>query len=458
MPSKIRQLGDFAKQADDILVRIDNVDSSAILTIARGAGFDSSSLLAAVDSDYLSTRQNFSFGLLSVGSNTLSSLGITNAKTSTQQDSDITATVNTLKDGAPTELDDLNKIAEAINDDADFFNTVKKYTLQNAPKSIIQGHSYGFLHGGQDLSSIPGSSTNRIDRFPFASDANTSNIGTFGFKTGYAGSFVDPSGNYFVAGGITAPTSISGSPPTGFHSTIYRKNSGDVGDLSAAKAYVSSSQSSTHGYISGGDVSPPGYGIRTIEKVQMATPFVVATVGDLSEQKYYGAGCSSSHCGYETGGVNPQATPPNPTSLNAIERFPFAADTYSSDIADLTGGRHGHAGNSSDTHGYMSGGSLGPDHPSGSTPWASNTSREKFAFANNNNAADVGDLANAFNRRATGVNSDVSGYTAGASVLPTGTNISTDHVQKFPFASDADTSTNVSNMSLRRKGMTGWQT
>ena len=452
MPSKVRQLGDFAKQADDILLRIDNIDSSAISTIAQGTGFDSSSLLALVDSSYISTRQSFTFGVLTNKPTTLSGYGITDAKTSTEQDSDITASVNTLKDGAPTELNDLNKIAAAINDDADFFNTVKKYTLQYAPKSVIQGHTSGFLHGGQDLSSISGSSTNRIDSFPFASDANTTNEGTFGFKTGYAGSFVDPSGNYFVAGGETNPTSISGSPPTGFHSTIYRKNSGDVGDLSTAKAYVSSSQSSTHGYISGG-ATPPSNAIRTIEKVQMTTPFVVSTVGDLSEQKYYGAGCSSSHCGYETGGINPGATPP-PSNLNTIERFPFAVDTYSSDIADLTGGRYGHAGNSSDTHGYMSGGSIGPDHPSGNTPWSSNTSREKFAFANNNNAADVGDLASAFDRRATGVNSDVSGYTAGS----TGTNVSTDHVQKFRFASDTDTSTNVGNMSLRRKGMTGWQT
>ena len=157
MPSKVRQLGDFAKQADDILLRIDNIDSSAISTIAQGTGFDSSSLLALVDSSYISTRQSFNFEVLTNKPTTLSGYGITDAKTSTEQDSDITASVNTLKDGAPTELNDLNKIAAAINDDADFFNTVKKYTLQYAPKSVIQGHTSGFLHGGQDLSSIPGS-------------------------------------------------------------------------------------------------------------------------------------------------------------------------------------------------------------------------------------------------------------------------------------------------------------
>ena len=64
MPSKVRQLGDFAKQADDILLRIDNIDSSAISTIAQGTGFDSSSLLALVDSSYISTRQSFNFGVL----------------------------------------------------------------------------------------------------------------------------------------------------------------------------------------------------------------------------------------------------------------------------------------------------------------------------------------------------------------------------------------------------------
>ena len=474
MPSKIRQLGDFAKQADDILSRIDNIDSSAISTIAQGAGFDSSSLLAAVDSDYLSTRQNFSFGLLSVGSNTLSSLGITNAKTSVQQDSDITASINTLRDGVITQLNDLNKIAAAINDDADFFDAVKTYTLANAPLSVIQGNNYGYVFGGLTSANAARGFT---DRFPFAAEnSNTGSYYHLHLKRGYSASSASPT-NYYIVGGYTDPASATPSvsypssggggasaPGYSYWNQILKAdfssggNASDIGDLISTMGYLGSHQSNSHGYASGGlnvITAPPGSGtannhFNQIQKYAYASDGNSATTGFLVDnEKRAHAGHSTPHCGYTSGSAN---SPGN--HKDTIERFPFAADTNSTDIADLSLMRQSHAGNSSDTHGYVSGGSTIEPAPSyASVTYA--TTIEKFSFSSNSNSTSVGDLAGSQDNYSCGVNSTTSGYTIG--LVAANPPVVNQSIQKFPFASDGDAVADGIQHQFR-KGQTGWQT
>lgn len=456
MPSKIRQLGDFAKQADDILSRIDNIDSTAISTIAQGAGFDSSSLLAAVDSDYLSTRQNFSFGLLSVGSNTLSSLGITNAKTSTQQDSDINASVNTLKDGAPAELDDLNKIAAAINDDANFFTTVQTYTLANAPLSVIQGSSTGFLYGGDTHQNA---TREYIDTFPFASEtSNTTRVSIAGSPLGRrktASSSVSPSNTAYISGGdVRSASAQPFTPSSNVYDSIIKVNTSysqtDVGDLDEEVRAASSQQSSKNGYVTGGYGQTSSARTNKIRKISFASDGNSTEAGQLTEGKWRVSGHSTPHCGYTSGGDIGQ---PDPS--NRIERFPFSADTYSSDIADLTGsGREQHAGNSSDTHGYVTGGEPRPDPGSGN----GQTTIEKFSFASNSNATDVGDLNEALFSAMTGVNSTTHGYVAGGTPSTAPGILVQNDVQKFSFASDGNAVAFGRQTSNSRRDQTGWQT
>jgi hypothetical protein len=71
-------------------------------------------------------------------------------------------------------------------------------------------------------------------------------------------------------------------------------------------------------------------------------------------------------------------------SSNVIDKFPFAADANATDVGDLTQARFGAAGQSSDEFGYTSG---------GSSP-VSNVI-DKFPFAADANATDVGDLTQA---------------------------------------------------------------
>lgn len=466
MPSKIRQLGDFAKQADDILTRIDNIDSSAISIIAQGTGFDSSSLLSSVDSNYISTRQNFSFELLSGKPTTLSGYGITNAKTSTEQDSDITSSINTLKDGVISQLDDLNKIAAAINDDSDFFNTIKTYTLANAPLSVIQGNNYGYSYGGTYPSNFTtGDFYYYTDRFAFSSDGNITayhnHIGGPRSASANAAAAVS-STHYYLSGGFTkspspdyplAPTFPGGI--AGYWKQITKTalstpiSASDIGDLVEPLTKCGSHQSHTHGYVTGGNYTPGNVSRNYIQKFPFASDGDAATIGSLDHNTYGGGSHSTPHCGYVAGG---EITGPYGTNLDGIQRFPLAADTNATDVGDLGIKRQQVGSNSSDTHGYLSGGYSTPLTPPSS---GGNTDAiTKFPFAvSSATSTDVGDQTYGQIAASTAGNSTTHGYTKGyTGYNPNGVPST---YQKVSFASDANS---VSVDSLRIGGnATGWQ-
>ena len=67
--------------------------------------------------------------------------------------------------------------------------------------------------------------------------------------------------------------------------------------------------------------------------------------------------------------------------VNTIDKFSFAADGNATDVGDLTVARFGPSGQSSTASGYSSGG-----HPNRFT------TIDKFPFAADANATDVGDL------------------------------------------------------------------
>ena len=65
-----------------------------------------------------------------------------------------------------------------------------------------------------------------------------------------------------------------------------------------------------------------------------------------------------------------------------IDKFSFATDGNATDVGDLTVGRQTGAGSSSTTHGYSAGG-YGP---------GTSNIIDKFPFSTDANATDVGDL------------------------------------------------------------------
>ena len=158
----------------------------------------------------------------------------------------------------------------------------------------IQGSVSGYTSGGSTISA-PITYSNIIDKFPFSTDTNAT----------------------------------------------------DVGDLTQSRSISAGQSSIVSGYTSGGS-TPSRSDI--IDKFPFAADSNATDVGDLSVVRTGSAGQSSSESGYISGGVD------GPGILNIIDKFPFAADGNAADVGDLTQNRSLTAGQNSLQNGYTSGG------------------------------------------------------------------------------------------------------
>ena len=190
-------------------------------------------------------------------------------------------------------------------------------------------------------------------------------------------------------------------------------------------------QGATSGYASGGGTAPGGVGVNTIENFPFATDTNSSDVGDLTVGRFYVAGQSSSTHGYVSGGyVNPSSTD---TFYNIIDKFPFSVDANATDVGNLPRTTGMTTGQSSSTHGHTSGGK----NPS------LITNITKFSFAADADGTDVGDLTVA-REVGAGQSSSENGYTSGGQT-PSKTNV----IDKFPFSSD-DNATDVGDLTQAR--------
>lgn len=158
-----------------------------------------------------------------------------------------------------------------------------------------------------------------------------------------------------------------------------------IGQLTLARAEMSSHNSQTHGYACGGVDQPTVYR-SVMDKFPFAAGnYNTTNIGNLAIARGYGRGHSSSTHGYSSGGaINPGASP-----VNSIERFPFAVDGNSQAlVATLTQARWGQATQSSTNEGFTSGGST---TTVGSITSAS-AAVDKFPFGTDINAFTTGTL------------------------------------------------------------------
>jgi hypothetical protein len=221
-----------------------------------------------------------------------------------------------------------------------------------------------------------------------------------------------------------------------------------TGDQVLANQYIDCSkvpvQGTVSGYISGGDAPTPTGGptLHSIEKFSFTSDANATDVGELSVCRSNLAGQSSTVSGYSSGGGNPSGF-----GSDIIDKFPFASDSNATDVGNLSNVKRTKvAGQSSDNHGYTSGGDL--ENPSNGQPTLCDVI-DKFPFASDGNATDVGNLTDTM-REMAGTSSCVSGYNSGGSRAP-GPQAAID---KFPFASDSN-ATGVGNLSQGRKGASG---
>lgn len=195
--------------------------------------------------------------------------------------------------------------------------------------------------------------------------------------------------------------------------------------------FTRNAQGSNYGYNSGGTFS------SRIDRF----PFAVATtnatnVGDLSLDKSGTIGQSSQTHGYASGGQNI-------TYRTVIERFPFSSTTASvSSVGDLSVARGYGSGQSSFEAGYASSGQP-------NSPGVDVIDRFPFTTATTN-AVDVGDLSS-LRSSSAGQSSQTHGYVSGGTIpTPARTNI----IDRFPFTSDG-TATDVGDLTVIRNSAAG---
>lgn len=221
--------------------------------------------------------------------------------------------------------------------------------------------THGYTAGGQTTPTNGVGITN-IQKFPFASEGNASDVGTLSGATDTTRQSGQSSeNNGYASAGSGNSNEIEKWPfATDGAST-------DVGDLTVGRGRPAGHSSTTHGYNSGGEPAS-----IVIDKFPFATDANATDVGDVIDGGASSTGTSSEDNGYRTG---------HAPSTNAIQKFPFATDANASDVSDLTTTRQYAAPSSSTIYGYSAGG--GPP----------NTNViDKYHFYYDANATDVGDL------------------------------------------------------------------
>jgi hypothetical protein len=170
-------------------------------------------------------------------------------------------------------------------------------------------------------------------------------------------------------------------------------NATDVGNLTVIRGLVVGQSSSVSGYTSGGNTAAPGpVNTNTIDKFPFASNANATDVGDLLDTIRAGMGQSSDVSGYTSGGliINPAVTPAV-VNINIIQKFPFASNSNATDVGDLTVARQFGSGQFSNINGYTCG---------GTSPVTLVAVIDKFPFASNTNATTVGNLSRASNQTA----------------------------------------------------------
>jgi len=205
-------------------------------------------------------------------------------------------------------------------------------------------------------------------------------------------------------------------------------NAVDVGDLTNSQHYGAGISSSTDGYVGGGYPS-----MTPIQKFSFVSGSC-SVIGVLSHGRT-STGVASSTNGYSCGGFD------NSAFRSEIDKFSFSSNGNASLVGQLITGGYIHAGQSSNTAGYISAGIA--------TGSVYNNIVEKFLFATDGNTTNVGNLTNGGSAYTSGQSSPSYGYICAGTG---GTGL--DSMEKFSFATDGNT-VNVANLTTSRYSVTG---
>lgn len=273
-------------------------------------------------------------------------------------------------------------------------------------------------------------SGNVISKFPFASDTVINTQLMLQAGLGQSGHSSSVSG--YASGGVTPSATSNVIQKWPFASN---SNSSDAGDLATSRSSTAGQSSSTHGYVSGGLSFPaPTVYYTDIDKFAFETGANASDIGDLTLARFASTGQNSPTHGYTTGGST--ATPLAAGTARA-DRFPFSADANATEISDLSVFQMRAFGHSSAVSGYSIGGGFGNVNPL--QPNNSRGEAFKFPFATNSPASQVSSLTPSAIERDGGLS--CSSVTSGYLIAGRNDATSLNTTLKYPFATDSITYT-----------------
>jgi hypothetical protein len=300
------------------------------------------------------------------------------------------------------------------------------------PVASFQGVTSGFVTGG-----YIGPKTAVIDKFSFATEGTSTNVGSI-YLARYNLASQSSATYGYNTGGINPSDSQNTTTIDKYPFAISSGTGTLVGALSTGRQGLAgiSSIPYGYGYSSGGSTG------TVVDRFPFSSDTNATNILSISQARYTVAGISSSTYGYTAGGLSQD----NSTYYTTIDKFPFASNTTATSVGALSKGTRYAAGQSSSTNGYHSGGNSSGTYVS---------KIEKFPFASDTNATGTGSLTIARNG-AAGVSSTDYGYTAGGlTTLSSPYNYSST-IDRFGFAADTD-AVAVGALSSVKYGQAGQQ-
>lgn len=236
--------------------------------------------------------------------------------------------------------------------------------------SSASSSSHGYRHGGE-AGPTPVSYSNVIDKFPFTSDTNASDVGDM------TKVLIDTAGVYSSTHGYVLGGRFPNTDDIQKYSFASDGNGVFIAELTNVKNRHAGTPSPSDGYTIGGYHSSGNLNVP-VDKISFSSDTDATSIGTLGSShasQFYLAQANSSETQlYAVGG--------SPGGSNSITKFPFSSTSPATDVGELFNPFAAGAAQNSTTHGYTSG-----DVHSGKT-----TTIQKYSFLSDSPATDVGEI------------------------------------------------------------------
>ena len=223
-------------------------------------------------------------------------------------------------------------------------NVVDKFAFASSGNAVDHGditvaryyasgafsETHGYVCGGEN------SSTDQdvIDKYAFSSNVSGTDVGNLTDARSRGNCMTGPDYGYYNSGGYPEPTAVNTIERFSFTTD---GNAVDVGDMGSTDFWQSGTASSaTHGYTAGGGTAGGGSYINRIERHAFAASANASDVGDITVARKWPSSSTSTTHGYIVGGDSSGTGPGGGARDNTIDKFAFAASSNATDVGNLT--------------------------------------------------------------------------------------------------------------------------